>query len=94
MLKCFFADQVTVLRQGKEVTFNVDAEVIGEILKAGASNYLSVRQPIVVGEVVGKNLKESGIQKGDKIIGINDKSTLFFDELVKELDQNKIKQLH
>lgn len=90
-VEMLFADQVTVLRGGKEVSFSINAEGVGEVLKEGAFNYLSVRIPVVVKEVASEGLKKAGVQAGDKIIGINGKSIVFFDELVEELDQNKNK---
>lgn len=87
-----FADQVTVLRDGKEVTFNVNKDGVGEVLKSGATSYLSVRFPAVVDSVIAKTgAAEANLQKGDKIIGFNNKPITYFDELSKELEQNKNK---
>lgn len=84
-----FADKVTVLRDGKEQTFDINKEGVGEVLKSGVANYLGVRHSAVVDSVIGKGAKEAKLMKGDKIIGINNKPILFYDELGKELEINK-----
>lgn len=89
-----FADQVTVLREGKELTFNINKEGVGEVLKSGAANYISVRHSTIVDSVIGKGAKDAKLMKGDKIVGINDKPVLFYDELGRVLEANKDKKIN
>lgn len=90
-----FADEVTVLRDGKEFTFEVNKEGVGEVLKSGATNYLSVRTPTVIDSVLDRTpAKLAGLQKGDKIVGVNDQAVPYFDELTKILEQNKSKKVN
>lgn len=89
-----FADQVTVLREGKELTFNINKEGVGEVLKSGAANYISVRHSTIVDSVIGKGAKDAKLMKGDKIVGINDKPVLFYDELGRMLEANKDKKIN
>lgn len=94
-LNILFADQITVMREGREVMFNVNEEGVGEVLKSGAANYIGVRFPVVVDSVMaGTSAQEIGMKKGDKIVKINDKPINFFDELSKELSQNKNKKVN
>lgn len=94
-LNILFADQITVMRERREVTFNVNEEGVGEVLKSGAANYIGVRFPVVVDSVMaGTSAQEIGMKKGDKIVKINDKPINFFDELSKELSQNKNKKIN
>lgn len=94
ILSILSADEVTVLRDGKETTFNINKEGVGDALKGGVMSFITTRFPAIINEVIdGKEAKKVGLQKGDKIIGINDKDILFFDQLTKELSNNKGKQI-
>lgn len=89
-VEILFADKVNVLRDGKEIVLDINKEGVGEVLKTGAGGYLSVRTPIIVDSVLeGKPAKLAGLEKGDKIVGINGQPTLFFDEVTKALELNK-----
>ncbi len=89
-VEILFADKVNVLRDGKEIVLDINKEGVGEVLKTGAGSYLSVRTPAIVDSVLeGKPAKLAGLEKGDKIVGINGQPTLFFDEVTKALELNK-----
>ena len=86
-----FADEVTVLRKGKEVTFPVNENGVADVLKANeAKAYFSPRFPVVVDSILPKSGAEiGGLTKGDKIVGINGKSIQYFDQLSDELKNLK-----
>ena len=89
-VEMLFADKVNVLRDGKEIVLDINKEGVGEVLKTGTGGYLSVRTPTIVDSVLeGKPAKLAGLEKGDKIVGINGQPTLFFDEVTKALELNK-----
>ena len=89
-VEILFADKVNVLRDGKEIVLDINKEGVGEVLKTGTGGYLSVRTPTIVDSVLeGKPAKLAGLEKGDKIVGINGQPTLFFDEVTKALELNK-----
>lgn len=93
-VEILFADKVNVLRDGKEIVLDINKEGVGEVLKTGAGSYLSVRTPTIVDSVLeGKPAKLAGLEKGDKIVGINGQPTLFFDEVTKTLELNKNKKV-
>lgn len=93
-VEILFADKVNVLRGGKEIVLDINKEGVGEVLKTGAGSYLSVRIPTVVDSVLeGNQAKLAGLERGDKIVGINGKPTLFFDEVTKALELNKNKKV-
>ena len=93
-VEILFADKVNVLREGKEIVLDINKEGVGEALKTGAGSYLSVRTPTIVDSVLeGKPAKLAGLEKGDKIVGINGQPTLFFDEVTKTLELNKNKKV-
>ena len=76
-VEILFADKVNVLRDGKEIVLDINKEGVGEVLKTGAGSYLSVRTPTIVDSVLeGKPAKLAGLEKGDKIVGINGQPTL------------------
>ena len=93
-VEILFADKVNVLRDGKEIVLDINKEGVGEVLKTGAGSYLSVRTPTIVDSVLeGKPAKLAGLEKGDKIVGINGQPTLFFDEVTKTLELIKNKKV-
>ena len=93
-VEILFADKVNVLRDGKEIVLDINKEGVGEVLKTGAGSYLSVRIPTIVDSVLeGNQAKLAGLEKGDKIVGINGQPTLFFDEVTKALELNKNKKV-
>ena len=80
-LDILFGDTITVLRDGKELTFPLADEGKREVMKKAGKNFISPRIPIQV-DSIAKNTPAStcGLQKGDKIVGLNDVKTEYFDE--------------
>ncbi len=90
IMNMLFANNVTVLRDGKEVTFPVNEDGVAEVLKANeAKLYFSNRFPAVV-DSIAPNLPAStmGLKKGDKIIEINNQPTQYYDQVTTALLQN------
>ena len=94
-INMLFADEVTVLRNGKEVTFPVDENGVAAVLNQdGPKGYFTTRLPIVIGSITPKgNAEIAGLQKGDQIVGINNVKVGYFDELSPVLNQNKDKNV-
>lgn len=91
-----FADEVTVERDGKEITFPVDEHGVAAVLAQNeAKAYFSPRFPVVIDSLVPNGpAKNAGLQKGDRIVGINGKSINYFDELGAELEKFKNKDIN
>ena len=91
LVNMLFADQVTVLRQGKEVTFRVDEKGVAQVLQANeAKMYFTNRFPAVIDSLLPNGTaKAAGLLKGDRILAINGKSTEFSDQLTSELSKYK-----
>ena len=90
IMNMLFANDVTVLRDGKEVTFPVNEDGVAEVLKANeAKLYFSNRFPAVV-DSIAPNLPASkmGLKKGDKIIDINNQPIQYYDQVTTALLQN------
>lgn len=93
IVNMLFANEATVLRDGKEVTFPINEDGVADVLKASeAKIYFSQRFPAIIDSILpNSSAANAGLQKGDKITAINNKPTLFFDILSDELNQLKNK---
>ncbi|RRQ46912.1 RIP metalloprotease RseP [Chryseobacterium sp. SC28] len=90
-INMLFADNVTVLRGGKEVTFPVNEDGVAEVLHANeAKLYFMNRFPAVVDSLVpNKPAIKAGLKKGDRIVAINGQETPFYDQVGEILKANK-----
>ncbi|WP_333694091.1 RIP metalloprotease RseP [Flavobacterium sp.] len=89
-LEILFGDNITIERDGQELTFDLTDEGKRNVIKRAGKNFLGVRDEVIVDTVVGNSPAfVSGLIKGDQIIGINGKTTRFFDEFSTELSLHK-----
>lgn len=90
-INMLFANNATVLRDGKEVTFPINEDGVAAVLaQSEAKAYFSPRFPAVIDSLFQNGTaKAAGLLKGDKIVGVNGKTIAFFDELGPELDKYK-----
>ncbi|WP_294287130.1 RIP metalloprotease RseP [uncultured Chryseobacterium sp.] len=89
-INILLGDQVTVIRNGKEVTFPIEKEGVAEVLKQKeAKLYITPRFPMIIDSLASPASKASGLAKGDKVVAINGKPTPFFDEVSTALSENK-----
>ncbi len=89
-INILLGDNVTVLRNGKEVTFPVNKDGVADVLKQKeAKMYITPRMPMIIDTLVSPTAKASGLAKGDKVVSINGKQTPFFDEVSDVLLENK-----
>lgn len=90
MINMLLADEVTVERNGKEVTFKPNEDGIAHILGAKSLRlYISSRYAPVVDSLIEGPAKQAGLQIGDKIVGIDGKKINFQDELIQNLSNKK-----
>ena len=90
MINMLLADEVTVERNGKEVTFKPNEDGIAHILGAKtAKSYILNRFEPIVDSLAEGPAKKAGLQKGDKIVALNGKTIRFFDELTEGLAGKK-----
>jgi len=76
---------VEVERNGEKVKVYFPDDAVKKILKHQTS-FISYRTTFVVSEVMsGKEAERAGIQQGDKIIGINDIATPYFQDFRREI---------
>ena len=89
-LEILFGDNITVDRDGKEVTFNLADEGKREVMKKSGRNFLNPRIEIIVDSILPKSpAMLAGLSKGDKIVGINGEKTIFYDQFTKVLNRSK-----
>lgn len=93
-INILLGDNVTVLRNGKEVTFPINKDGVADVLKQKeAKLYITPRFPMIIDSLASSASKASGLAKGDKVIAINGKQTPFFDEVSSALLENKGKTI-
>lgn len=89
-INMLFAHNVTVIRNGKEVTVPINEDGVADVLKANeAKLYFTNRFPAVVDTIVpNKAAQKAGLLVGDKIVGVNDQPTQFYDEVTTAVKAN------
>ncbi|MCW3160843.1 RIP metalloprotease RseP [Chryseobacterium oryctis] len=93
-INILFSNSVTVLRDGKEVTFKVNDEGVADVIKQReAKLYITPRIPMIIDSLATPASQASGLKKGDKVISINGKQTPYFDEVATTLNENKGKTI-
>jgi len=84
------ANEITVLRNGKEVSFAPKEDGIAHILGSKTAKlYIQNRFAPVVDSLIESPAKQAGLQKGDKIVALNGKTIRFYDELTEGLAGKK-----
>ncbi len=86
------ANSLTIERDGREQKLSIDEKFVSILSSSkNKDRFLFVpRLPFVINEL-GKDgpAKEAGLQKGDKIIAVNNQPTPFYDQFQKMAEQNK-----
>jgi len=91
MINMLFANDVTVERNGKEVTFPVNEEGVADVIKSNEiKGYYTGRfSPVVDSILVNSPAQKAGLQKGDKIVSINGNKVAYYDEVAPLIEENK-----
>jgi regulator of sigma E protease len=89
-INILLGDNVTVLRNGQEVTFPVNTEGVAEVLKQKEARlYITPRIAMQIESLATPASQASGLAKGDKVIAINGQKAAYYDEVGALLNQNK-----
>lgn len=89
-INLLFSDEVTVERNGSEVTFPVNEEGIAEVIRQReAALYMLPRFPMVIDSAFSEGAKNAGLRKGDKVTAVNGRPVNFDDEVKDFFNQNK-----
>jgi regulator of sigma E protease len=84
------AQSIQVEREGQKLDLKVPAGFISKLIKHQSPEFISVRIPFEVAEFAkGSVAPEAGLKVGDKIIGLNELSTPYFDQFKTELGKHK-----
>lgn len=91
VLDVLLGDDIKVQRDGKEINVHLDDADKKAILDTEGRNFIS---PRIVGTsvdslVANSNASKAGMRVGDKIVGINNKKAVYFDEVSNALRDNK-----
>ncbi len=90
MINILLANEVTVNRNGEDVTFKPKEEGIAEILGSKTTKlYITNRFAPVVDSLTEGPGKKAGLLKGDKIVAVNGKSIQYFDEFASAIKDKK-----
>src|SRR5262245_61182484 len=80
------AKKITILRDGKEMNLDVPPSLLKSLSKTKGADFVSIRFPGIVDEFSKKsNAKDAGLQKGDKLIGVDSIQTPYFQDFQREV---------
>lgn len=87
IIDVLLSDKIEIERNGKKEFISLSDEQKGKILGSEGKNFTGPRfTNAVVDSILSKSeAQKAGLQKGDKIVGINDKKFNYFDEFTEEL---------
>lgn len=84
------ANEITVLRDGKEITYQLPEDFLGQLSDSDDRTLFQLRIPFLVGQVADSSAnKDAGLKKGDYISKINDEPVPYYDVLVDKLQNYK-----
>lgn len=93
-INILFSKNVTVERNGKQVTFPVKEEGVADVIRQReAKMYLVPRTPMVIDSLASETSQKSGLLPGDQFVKVNGQNTTYLDEVGKILEQNKNKSV-
>jgi len=82
--------KIQVERDGNPVEIIIPRELVSEIVKHKSPDFISVRIPFEAADFApGSTAKSAGMKVGDKIVGINGQTTLYFDEFKAVVQKHK-----
>ncbi|MDR2206418.1 MAG: RIP metalloprotease RseP [Flavobacteriaceae bacterium] len=93
-LDVLLSDEITVLRNGKEVTFDTSDDGKALVLKdTNPKAFLVPRISPIVDSIVNPKAVEAGLKVGDRIVSINGQKINYFDEFQSIVQENPEKTL-
>ncbi len=83
---------VQVLRNGEKKDIKIGEEFA---IKASKKDFIQPRFEFVIADILPKsNAEKAGLQKGDKLVGINDSSILYYDQFVHFFQNHKNQEVN
>lgn len=75
------AQTIQVERNGYKMDVNIPEGFVARLLKHQSPDFINARMPFVIAGFSDESVaKQSGVQEGDKVIGINDSLVEYFDQ--------------
>ncbi|PKB42345.1 regulator of sigma E protease [Cellulophaga sp. RHA19] len=94
VLDIILGDEVTVKRDGKEITVPLSAEGKEAVFSTQGRNFLSYRQKATIDSVVsGMVAEKAGVLKGDEIVAVNGQKTSYWNEFVGVIKKSPEKEI-
>ena len=94
VLDILLGDDITVNRDGKEITFNIPPEAKANVLSTQGKNFLGYRsKPLIEKITAGSVAEKAGILANDEIIGVNGKKIAYWDQFVKAIQDSANKKI-
>ena len=89
------AKTIQVTRDGKPLNIKIPSGFLNKLVHHRNPDFINFRYPFHIGKIMkGSPAEKAGLEVDDKIIGINDKETLFFDEFRDEIVNYKDKEIN
>ncbi|WP_194768666.1 RIP metalloprotease RseP [Tamlana sp. I1] len=92
--KVLFGHQIEIERNGNVSTINMPEDFLSQLMDAKEKGFISLRQPFIVNKVPDTSYNvNSGLKKGDIIVGMNGNQTKYLDQVKTVLDAHKGQQV-
>ncbi|MDX1363538.1 MAG: RIP metalloprotease RseP [Arenibacter latericius] len=93
-LDLILGDEVTVRRDGKEITVPLSDEGKETLFATQGMNFIGYRSKAIIAKVQPGSVAEAaGLLPGDEIVGVNGEETKFFDELTAKIKSSVSEKL-
>jgi len=95
VLDIILGDEVTVKRDGQEITVPLSDEGKETVFATQGKNFLGYRSKAIIAKVEPNSVAEkAGLLPGDEIIGVNGESTKFWDEFRSKIGSSANQELN
>ena len=93
--KVLFGKEITIERGGEQSTITFPEDFLAQLIDSKGKGFISLRMPFAVVQVPDTSHNvNSGIRKGDVIIGMNDFETKYIDQVKLGLEKYKGQQIN
>lgn len=94
-LDVLLSDEITVLRNGKEITFPTNDEGKAmAFIDENPKTFLTPRFPAVIDTIVNPKTEAAGLKVGDQIVAVNQQKINYYDELTSVITSNPGKNIN
>tara|TARA_R110002049_G_scaffold46851_2_gene135892 strand:- start:3261 stop:4607 length:1347 start_codon:yes stop_codon:yes gene_type:complete len=88
--KVLFGKEITIERNGQQSTITFPEDILSQLIDSKEKGFIDLREPFIIVQVPDTSYnKNSGIRKGDIIVGLNDFETKYADEVKLGLEKFK-----